>query len=130
MSTARIRLQPLLAFDAATCMAMGALLLAASETIAALTYLPASLLFWAGAVLLPIAVFIGGLSRVQPPPRWAVMVVIVGNIAWGLASIVLPTLGLVQPNALGWIFMLGQAAVVLLLAMLEYGTPATAVATR
>lgn len=130
MSTARIRLQPLLAFDAATCAAMGALLLAASGTIAALTHLPASLLFWAGAVLLPIAVFIGGLSRVRPPPRWAVMVVIVGNIAWGLASIALPTLGLVQPNALGWTFVLGQAAVVLLLAVLEYGTPTTAVATR
>lgn len=129
MSTVRIRLQPLLAFDAATCVAMGALLLATSETIAALTHLPASLLFWAGAVLLPIAVFIGGLSRVQPP-RWAVMVVIIGNIAWGLASIALPTLGLVQPNALGWTFVLGQAAVVLLLAVLEYGTPVTAVATR
>ncbi|MFC4297580.1 hypothetical protein ACFO0J_05945 [Castellaniella hirudinis] len=45
-------------------------------------------------------------------------------------SIALPALGLVQPNALGWAFLLGQAAVVLLLAMLEYGTPTTAIATR
>ncbi|MGB3288002.1 MAG: hypothetical protein WBA83_01875 [Burkholderiaceae bacterium] len=130
MSTAHIRLQSLLAFDAATCIAMGALLLAASDTIAVLTHLPASLLFWAGAALLPIAAVIGGLSRIRQTPRWAVMVVIAGNAAWGLASIALPVLGLVQPNALGWVFLLGQAAVVLLLAVLEYGTPTTNLATR
>lgn len=126
----RFRLQPLLALDAATCAAMGLLLLAASGTVAALTHLPASLLFWAGAALLPIAAFFGGLSRVQQPPRWAVMLVVVGNMAWVLASVALPVLGLVQPNALGWVFLLGQAAVVLLLAILEYGAPSAATAAH
>ena len=130
MSTARIRLQSLLALDSATCAAMGVLLLAASDTIAALTQLPASLLFWAGAVLLPIAAFFGGLSRVQQVPRWAIMVVVAVNVAWVLASIALPALGLVQPNALGWFFLLGPAAVVLLLAILEYCAPTTATVTR
>jgi len=130
MSTDRLRLQPLLAFDAATCTAMGALLLGAADKIAALTRLPAPLLFWAGAVLLPIAAFMAVLSRARSVPRWAARLVVEGNAAWALASIALPAFGLIQPNALGWAFLLGQAAVVALLAKLEYAASATAVATR
>ena len=57
MSTDRLRLQPLLIIDAATCAATAALLLVASDPVAALTQLPAAVLVGAGAVLVPIAVF-------------------------------------------------------------------------
>lgn len=130
MSTKRIRLQPLLAFDAATCAAMGALLLVAADPIAALTHIPAPLLFWAGAVLLPIAAFMAVFSRAMPVPRWAATLVVAGNVAWVLTSIALPAFGLVQPNALGWAFLLGQAAVVALLAKLEHDASTAAVAIR
>ena len=68
MSTDRLRLQPLLIIDAATCAAMAALLLAASGPVAALTQLPAALLVGAGAVLVPIAVFMAIVSRDTPVP--------------------------------------------------------------
>ena len=42
-----------------------------------------------------------------------------GNAGWVLASIALPVADLVHPNALGWAFVIGQAAVVALLAKLE-----------
>ena len=98
MSTDRLRLQSLLAFDAATCTAMGLLLLTAADMIAALTRLPAPLLFWAGAVLLPIAAFMAVFSRAKPVPRWAARLVIAGNAAWVLASVALPAIGLARPT--------------------------------
>jgi len=63
-------------------------------------------------------------------PRWAARLVIAGNAAWVLASVALPAIGLARPNALGWAFLLGQAAVVALLAKLEYDASATAVAAH
>jgi hypothetical protein len=130
MSTYRLRLQSLLVIDAATCAAMGTLLLVASGPVAALTHLPATFLFGAGAVLLPIAAFVAIVSRTRPVPRWAAKLVVQGNLAWVLASIALPVLGLVRPNALGWVFLVGQAAVVALLAKLERDASNAAVATR
>jgi hypothetical protein len=130
MSTYRLRLQPLLVIDAATCAAMGMLLLVASGPVAALTHLPATFLFGAGAVLLPIAAFVAIVSRTTPVPHWAAKLVVQGNLAWVLASIALPVLGLVRPNALGWVFLVGQAAVVALLAKLERDASNAAVATR
>lgn len=130
MPTDRIRLQSLLSFDAATCAAMGALLLAAADPVAALTRLPAPLLFWAGAALLPVAAFMAVCSRAAPVPRWAARLAVAGNAAWVLASIALPAFGLVRPNVLGWGFLLGQAAVVALLAKLEHDADAATVAAR
>lgn len=43
------------------------------------------------------------------------------------ASIALPVPGLVQPNALGWTFLLSQSAVVALLAKLELDASSTVV---
>lgn len=121
MSNTRYRLQSLLAIDAVTCAAIGVLLLAAAAPIAALTRLPAPLLAGAGAALLPIAAFMAVTSRARAVPRWAARLVVLGNWAWVLASVALPATGLVRPNALGWIFLIGQATVVALLAKLESG---------
>ncbi len=112
-------LRTILAIDAATCLVMGALLLVAATPIAALTGLPPGLLFHAGAVLLPIAVFIGILAALTVAPRAAVALVVVGNAAWVLASLLLPLSGLVRPNAIGIAFLVGQALVVAVLAKLE-----------
>lgn len=112
-------LRTILAIDAATCLAMGALLLAAATPIAALTGLPSGLLLHAGAVLLPIAAFIGILAALTMPPRAAIALVVVGNAAWVLASLLLPLSGLVRPNAIGIAFLAGQALVVAVLAKLE-----------
>ncbi len=63
-----LSLKSLLALDAATCAAMGALLLLGSAPVAEVTQIPAGLLFWAGASLLPIAAFMAISSRTTPVP--------------------------------------------------------------
>ena len=51
-------LRTILLFDAATCAVIGAALALASGPIARFTYIPPSLLFYAGLSLFPIAAFI------------------------------------------------------------------------
>lgn len=116
----RLSLQTILAFDAATCAAMGMLLVFASGPIAGLTAIPGSLLFFAGLLLVPIAAFMTIFTQTATVPAWAVQVIVAGNVFWVLGSVVLPITGLIAPNGLGWLFLLGQAAVVALFAGLEW----------
>ncbi|RVU39173.1 hypothetical protein EOI86_07960 [Hwanghaeella grinnelliae] len=116
---ARLPLRTLLAIDAVTCAAMGVLLIAASVPLGRLTDITAPLLFWAGAVLLPVAGFMAVCARLMPVPAWAASLVVLGNVAWVLASLVLPVLGIITPNPLGWLFLTAQAVVVAILAWLE-----------
>lgn len=113
-------LKSLLMLDAATCAIMGAVLLLKSKPIAALTQVPAALLFLAGTSLMPIAAFMALSARAVPVPAWAVSIVVIGNVMWVAASILLPITGLIAPNPLGWAFLVGQAGVVAILAKLEF----------
>jgi len=113
-------LNALLALDAATCTVMGVALLAASNPIADVTLVPAGLLFWAGALLIPIAAFMAISARARPVPGWATALIVIGNVAWAVISVLLPVIGMIAPNPLGWVFVLGQAAVVAILAKLEF----------
>lgn len=115
----RLSLRSLLAIDAVTCAAMGVLLTAASSLVGHLTGISEPVLFWAGAALLPIAGFMAVCARLAPVPAWAASIVVLGNCAWVLASLALPVLGLIDPNPLGWLFLVAQVAVVALLAWLE-----------
>ena len=112
-------LKPLVAIDAITCAAMGAALVVASATVGELTGIPASLLYWAGVLLLPVAAFMAWVSRSANPPAWAVNLVILGNGAWVAASLFLPVAGMITPNLFGWFFLVGQAAAVTVLTGLE-----------
>ncbi len=121
MNRRPLSIQSLLALDGATCAVMGAALLMGPTPIAGATGIPASLLFWAGASLMPIAAFMAISSRAAAVPAWAAFVVIAGNLSWIIASIVLPLTGLIAPNVFGWAFLLGQAIIVAVLTKLEYG---------
>jgi hypothetical protein len=118
----RTSLQSILALDAATCAGMGVLLVAASGLVSRITLVPASLLLWAGLLLLPIAGFIAVFARTSTVPSWAVQMIVLGNVLWVLGSVALPVLGLISPNAFGWVFILAQAAVVAMFAGLEWST--------
>lgn len=113
-------LNTLLTIDAATCAAMGSALLVGSGTVAALTEIPQALLFWAGAGLLPIAIFMALVGRAEPVPGWAAKLIVLGNMAWILASLLLPASGIIVPNALGWTFLVSQACVVAILTCFEF----------
>lgn len=103
-------LRQVLLFDAATCTAMGLLLLVATGALASWLELPATLLRYAGVMLLPIAAFMAWVATRHPIPRAGTLLVILGNWAWVVASLVLLVSGWVSPNVFGAAFVLVQAA--------------------
>lgn len=106
-----------LVLDAAGCAGMGAGLMAASGPLGEATALPPGFLFGAGLALLPVALFIAGVAA--RPATWALRVIVLGNLAWAAASLLLAALGLIAPNALGWVLVAGQALGVAGIALLE-----------
>lgn len=103
-------IKQILLMDAVTCALMGAVLVAAASPLAAILGLPANLIWYAGLVLFPIALFMAVVSAPSRPPLAGVWLVVIGNWAWVAASIVL--LYVCNPNALGIGFVLLQAIVV------------------
>lgn len=117
--TTPFAMKTLLSLDALTCAVMGSALIAGSDLVSAITDIPAALLHWAGLSLLPIAAFMA-FAALASGPRWMVNFIILGNVLWVAASLLLPVGSFISPNALGWIFLIGQAAVVAVLAKLEF----------
>lgn len=111
-------LQNILLLDAATCVAAGALMAFGSKFVAGLTGIPAPLLYWAGLLLFPVAALMIFAGLQASPSRPIAWLIVLGNIGWVIAS--LGVLGVIAPNALGYIFILAQAAVVGVLALLEH----------
>lgn len=122
MSTfrARLSLRTLLLADAATCVLMGWFLLLTAESVGRLTRIPDGLLFYAGAALIPIALFIGVTGARTKINISAVRVIILGNVVWVVGSILLTVPGWIAPNALGIGFIVAQAFAVALLTALEH----------
>ena len=116
LATRGFGLKPLLVIDALTCLATGVLLVSATGFLASLLGLPDWLLRYAGIVLFPCAALMFVASRTLA--AFLVWTVIVGNFAWAAASIVVAFV--FEPTALGFAFVLAQAAVVALLGSLEW----------
>lgn len=110
MMRSMVPLRPLLAVDAAMCLASGLLLVAASGSLSGVFALPEGLLLGAGLILLPWALFVGWCASRMAPPRRAVLAVVVVNLLWTLDSVLLLASGWVAPNGPGVAFVLGQAA--------------------
>jgi hypothetical protein len=119
MTRPSLSLRAVLLVDAATCVAMGALLTLGSTALGGWTGLPPALLFYAGVSLLPIAAFMGFVATRPTQPR-LVRLVVAGNLAWAAGSVLLLVSGWVQPNAIGVAFITAQAVAVAALAWLEH----------
>ena len=113
-------LRRVLIVDAVSSGAMGVAMIAFAELFADLLQLPVELISEAGIVLLPFAAFVGFVASRREPARIAVWTIIALNVVWVVDSIVLLFTGWVAPNALGYAFVIAQAAVVLVLADFEY----------
>lgn len=113
-------LRTVLYLDAGTCVAMGALLALASGPVGAFTALPPALLLYAGLSLFPIAAFMVLVARANPVSATGTWLVILGNLGWVAASLLLLVSGWVAPNALGIAFVAAQAIAVAVLAWLEH----------
>jgi hypothetical protein len=112
-------LRRVLLLDSVSSGAMGILLLTCSGMLAGLLELPAELLREAGLVLVPFALAVGFLGTRSQLSRIAVWAVIGINAIWAIDSVVLLFTGWVQPNLLGYAFVIGQAAFVAVMAELE-----------
>ena len=111
-------LNKILSFDALTCALMGVGLVLLAPALSAMMALPQSLLFYAGCLLFPIAIFMAALANQDRPWAAGLWIVILGNAAWAVAS--LAVLVLADPNLLGTGFLIIQALVVALLALAEF----------
>lgn len=82
--------------------------------------LPEALLRETGLFLIAYAALVGWLGTRQSMPKTMVTVVIVGNVAWTVASIALLFSGWVNPNLIGEIMVAMQAIAVGAFAELQY----------
>ncbi|MCA6124124.1 hypothetical protein J6500_19825 [Bradyrhizobium sp. WSM 1704] len=82
--------------------------------------LPEALLRETGLFLIAYTALVGWLGTRTDVPRPLVMLVIVGNAAWTLASIALLFSGAVSPNLLGAIVVVAQAIATGVFAELQY----------
>ena len=111
-------LRRVLWLDAASGAGMGLAHLGLSGWLAAWLGYPPAWLLASGLVVLPFALLAATLAR---RTRMAgVRLLAVGNFAWVAVSAVVLFSGVGQPTALGQVYVLAQAAFVLLLAELQW----------
>lgn len=106
--------------DAVISGATGLLMIATAGMLDALLGVPATLLRYSGAILLPFAAAVGWLARHDTLPKGAVWAVIAANALWAADSIVLLFTGWIAPTVLGYTFIVFQALVVAAFAELQY----------
>ena len=112
-------LRRMLLLDALVSGAAGLLMAVGAGALQEWLGLPAWLLRFAGWCLVPFAGLLVVLARSQSLPPAAVVTVIVLNGLWVVGSVVLLLAGAIQPNVLGYAFVLGQAVAVAVLAEME-----------
>jgi hypothetical protein len=88
--------------------------------LAAFLNLPEALLRETGLFLIAYTMLVGWLGMRPSVPKALVMIVVAGNAAWTLASLVLLFSGAVSPNLLGEIVVVAQAIATGLFAELQY----------
>jgi hypothetical protein len=106
--------------DAATCLATGLLMIIGSAFFAEFLGLPAGLLRYAGASLLPFAsllVYLISRESLSPASVWTVIVL---NALWTVDSFLVVATGWITPTQLGYAFVTTQALGVAMFAGLEY----------
>ncbi len=113
-------LRNVLRADALSCLACGLLQVVVPDTMAQLTGLPPALLAYSGEFLLLYAALVAFLSSRVPLPRPLVWLLVVGNLGWALACLLLLVSGSVTPAPLGTAYVLVQALTVCVLADLQF----------
>jgi hypothetical protein len=113
-------LRRVLIADAVCSGVMGLVLILTASALTNVLALPEALLRETGILLLPFAAFVAWLASRAVVPRVPVWFVIALNALWVFDSVVLLASGWVTPNVLGYAFVIAQAAVVAVLAELEY----------
>jgi hypothetical protein len=106
--------------DAAISGATGLLMIAAAGVLEGLLNVPASLLRYAGISLVPFVAYLIYLTRRTDLTRGSIWFVIAANAAWVIGSVLLLLSDQIQPNALGYAFVIVQAIAVAGFAEMQY----------
>lgn len=106
--------------DAASCAATGAVQVAATDTLARSSGLPAALLMGTGVFMLVYAAVAALMARRPTPPRTLIGVIVAGNLAWAAGCVALLASGILPLTALGTAWVLAQALCVAVLAELQW----------
>lgn len=104
--------------DAVSGLGLAALHLAWPEALSALLGLPVGLLQGTALLVLPFVALAAWLARQPEPPRWALGLLVLGNLGWVLASggLLMSALAL---TPWGQVYVIVQALTVLVLASLQ-----------
>ena len=113
-------LRRVLAFDAVSGAATGALHLLLATLLYTWLGLPEALLQASGVAIFAFVLLAGWLALQASPPRGPLMAIVLLNVAWAIACLWLAFGGAVNPTPLGFAYLLVQAAVVFVLAALEW----------
>jgi hypothetical protein len=108
-----------LLLDAVVSGAVGLVMMLGSSFLSGFLRLPVPLLFVAGLILLPFAAWLIFLSTRQMLLRSSLWTVVTINVLWVIASFVLLVGDFVSPNTLGYAFVIFQAMVVAVFALLQ-----------
>jgi hypothetical protein len=109
-----------LLLDAVATGATALILIAGAGLLDGLLGLPVALMREAGLILVPFVAFVAWVGTREDVARGAVWTIIAANALWVAASIGVLVGGWVAPTALGYAFVIAQAAVVVLFAELQY----------
>lgn len=125
MQNKALFLRNVLSLDALTCVVSGIASLAFGSVLAEPLGLSVGLQHGAGVVLLAVGAFIAFTATTISAPlsnasRWLVWMVVLGNAAWVLASVLVLATKIEQPTSLGMGYVIAQALVVAVLAELEH----------
>jgi hypothetical protein len=106
--------------DSASCLASGALQLVWSHALADLLNLPAALLLGTGWFLAAYGATVAFIATRRPLPQRLIWLLLIGNVAWAVGCAALLASGSFAPTRLGTLWVLAQAACVLVLADLQW----------
>lgn len=106
--------------DAVASAATGLLMIAGAGLLEGLLGLPVALMREAGLVLVPYVAFVAWVGTRTVIPHGAVQTVIALNVLWVSGSVLVLASGWVAPTALGYAFVIAQAAAVGLFAALQF----------
>lgn len=106
--------------DAVISGATGLLMLLGAGLLSSMLNVPAELLRYAGASLIPFVAFLAFVATRESLPRTSVWTVIALNVAWVAASVALLFVDRLDPNRLGVAFILVQAVAVAVFAEMQY----------
>jgi hypothetical protein len=112
-------LRTILKLDAASCLGMAAIVLAATGALSGPLGIDPTMLRGAALSLIPVGLFILWLGTRRQAPAALVYLVIVGNVGWAAGSL-LAAAELPGITALGAALVAGQGLAVLALAVMEW----------